>query len=226
MADDSVRCETLTNWKEKDPFTQYLNSPFKKAGSVTEALLKKELRMIEARDVTLHTFHSKASRRMGGDWPRVDRAPSHPGVIVTFEKPGPDGTGWTTLRFPCNTYSRWEDNLRAIALALEALRKVDRYGVTTGAQYAGYKALPPGPTGPQAVPAMTPQEAGEWIVNVSGLNADHWTPAMMVEDTDAAEFIYKTAAKKVHPDKDGGSAEEFGKLETAMRIVREYQKGT
>ena len=49
------------------------------------------------------------------------------------------------MSYPCDKYSNWQANLRAIALSLEALRAEDRYGVTRRAeQYKGWaKLLPP-----------------------------------------------------------------------------------
>jgi len=45
---------------------------------------------------------------------------------------------------PCDSFRDWEANLRAIALSLEHLRAVDRYGVTTEEeeQYTGWLRLP------------------------------------------------------------------------------------
>lgn len=40
--------------------------------------------------------------------------------------------------FATDQYEKWEHNVRAIALTLEALRAVDRYGATQGRQYAGF----------------------------------------------------------------------------------------
>jgi len=54
--------------------------------------------------------------------------------------------------------------VRAIALALEALRKVDRYGVRSGSQYAGFKALPPG----DFAAAMTPELAAATEMMIQG----------------------------------------------------------
>src|SRR5690606_24676973 len=61
---------------------------------------------------------------------------AHPGVILSFDsKVG-------HLSYPCDTFTSWQDNLRAVALALEALRKLDRYGVTKrGEQYRGFLAI-------------------------------------------------------------------------------------
>ena len=71
--------------------------------------------------------------------PKSTATPGHPGVVVAFDSiHGP-------LRYAVDTFTHWHDNLRAVALSLEALRKVDRYGVTrTGEQYRGFAALPSG----------------------------------------------------------------------------------
>lgn len=46
-------------------------------------------------------------------------------------------------RFGADRYADWRDNLRAIALTLEALRAVDRYGLTPERQqYRGFTATP------------------------------------------------------------------------------------
>jgi hypothetical protein len=43
-----------------------------------------------------------------------------------------------------DTHERWEHNVRAIALTLELMRAVDRYGATQGRQYAGFQQLTAG----------------------------------------------------------------------------------
>jgi hypothetical protein len=68
--------------------------------------------------------------------PRANATPEHPGVIVSLD------SKFGHLSYPCDTFTTWQDNLRAVALALEALRKVDRYGVTKrGEQYRGFLAI-------------------------------------------------------------------------------------
>lgn len=83
--------------------------------------------------------------------------PEHPGVILAFDArklmdnfAGSKGG----LSFVQDHY----DNLRSIALTLEALRTVDRYGGTEhGEQYQGFRTLPsapvPSPTNPRYVAA-------------------------------------------------------------------------
>lgn len=68
----------------------------------------------------------------------------HPGVEVSFE------VGDRRVAFHTDAYPSLPANLRAIALGLEALRAVDRYGITsTGEQYAGFAQLTAG--GPDPV---------------------------------------------------------------------------
>lgn len=111
-------------------------SPFSARLSDTLELLARELRAVNARQVILQVALGEADIRLDG-FPKANRTARHPGVILSFEsKHGP-------LKFAVDRFWGWEDNLRAIALGMEALRKVDRYGVTRrGEQYTGWKALP------------------------------------------------------------------------------------
>lgn len=49
--------------------------------------------------------------------------PASSGVRVTFE------SRYGPLVYATDRFDHWRDNVRAIALGLEALRKVDRYGI-------------------------------------------------------------------------------------------------
>jgi hypothetical protein len=100
------------------------------------ALLARELRQLGAKNIVVQAAVTDADIRLDGKL-RANAYPEHPGVILTFDsKFGP-------LSYPCDRFTTYQDNLRAIALALEALRKVDRYGVTKrGEQYTGWKAIP------------------------------------------------------------------------------------
>lgn len=76
--------------------------------------------------------------------PRAGFKVLHPGAEVSFD------VGARRLAFHTDAYKSLHFNLREITLGLEALRAVDRYGITsTAEQYAGFAMLPPG--GPDPV---------------------------------------------------------------------------
>jgi hypothetical protein len=116
-----------------------LSSPFTASLSSTLDVLRREVRHLRPRRVILEADFREADLRQDG-LPRADRNARTPGLVLTLV-----GTPHGDLRYPCATFGHWDENLRGIALALEALRKVDRYGVTMrGEQYQGWKALPAG----------------------------------------------------------------------------------
>lgn len=179
------------------------SSPYSK----TLALLEREISHLGGRDVLIQTYHEKADIRIDG-WPRANaRVPSSPGVIVTFVK-----RGGQTLSFPCDRFMTWEDNLRAIALSLEALRTVDRYGVTKSAeQYRGFEALPrPTQHGP-----TTKSEA----VEVLGRESGHGEAFIEFATPAELEAAIRDAQRATHPDK-GGSAGRFEEVQQAAKILR------
>ena len=207
----------LLKWPGEE-HTPRINSAFRVGAFKTERMLRDELHKISARNIVLKTFHpEKAHRRDGGI--RVDaRAPWHPGVILEFEKPEltSDGdTRFAKISLPCDTYRLWEDNLRAIAMVLEGLRMIDRHGVSQGAQYQGYLALPPKPG------EMTVEDAAAFLATQGGVDG---AEGALLKHEAFAETAYKAAAKKLHPDK-GGSDKEFAKLEKAMSLIREHFAG-
>jgi hypothetical protein len=118
-------------------FEGWSGSPFRASWSDTVGLLVDEVRHLRPSDTILEIDIREQDLRMDG-MPRATARAGQPGVILTLV-----GTPHGDLRYPCSTFRSWQANVRAIALALQALRKVDRYGVTKrGEQYAGWKGLP------------------------------------------------------------------------------------
>lgn len=107
--------------------------------SSTTTLLERELRMLKAVPGTVILQMEVTDRDIRKDgWIRANASPRGPGVILTFES-----RLHGHLSYPCDSFTDWQANVRAIALALEALRKVSRYGVGRhGESYRGWKALP------------------------------------------------------------------------------------
>lgn len=118
-------------------------SPFSAKWATTRDELHRELHAITAQMVTLEVDLQPIDFRQDGG-PRADRqTPRSPGVRLTFRAAGLEGSPLRS--FEASTFSTWADNVRALALGLESLRRVDRYGITKhGEQYAGFRALPPG----------------------------------------------------------------------------------
>lgn len=182
--------------------TRRERSRFDTAWSKTLRELQTEIRALGGRAVVLQVAMPESAFRIDG-YPRATAKADHPGVILTMDsKHG-------ALSYPCDTYDDWQDNVRAITLALEALRKVDRYGVTKrGEQYQGWKALPPGAT--PMPPAMTPREADEFLMEVTDL------PYPLHADDRAVMF--RRAQRKAHPD-TGGDPALFVRVMQAGQIL-------
>lgn len=117
-------------------------SPFGASHGQTLRLLRTELAHIVARrsaPVVIQLALREQDIRQDG-LPRANaRQPEHPGVILAFD------SRYGPLRYATDVFTDWQANLRAIALGLESLRRVDRYGITKrGEQYAGWRALEAG----------------------------------------------------------------------------------
>lgn len=174
-------------------------APFRAGWRQTLELLDRELRLIAATSRVLQVDIPERDFRIDG-FPRANARQNGPGVILTFT-----ASVAGDLSYPCDTYTDWQDNLRAVALALEALRKVDRYGVTKrGEQYAGFKALPPGGIALSA--SMTPGEARN-VLLVSAL-----------DEPDEVRAAFRRAQRQTHPD-HGGDASDFDRVMRAGRAL-------
>jgi hypothetical protein len=124
--------------------------------------------------------------------PRSGQAePRDPGAAVYFQLKG------KATALACDKWDRIADNIAALAQHIDALRRIDRYGVGTLAQaFAGYAALP----------AST-----ESWVTVLGVAPT----ATLAEIEDA----FRRLAKAAHPDV-GGSHEQMTRLIAARDAAR------
>lgn len=181
-------------------------SPFGANWGGTLALLEREIRHLGGRQVVMAVETEPRWIRNDGGL-RADARLKDPGVIIEF-KVGPD-----LLAFPCDRFNYWQDNVRAIALALEALRKVDRYGVRQGKQYEGFKALP-GAGG--ASVTMDAAAAARLVAELSG--GWHTAPAIL-SDAGIAQVALRSAAGRTHPDRLSGSVEQFQQVQAARAVL-------
>jgi hypothetical protein len=121
----------------------------------TLALLAHEIEWISGRDVIIGAGFREGDVRQDG-MPRANaREPMHPGIEISFD------SARGRLTYSTDICQRWQHNVRSIALGLEALRAVDRYGIThRGEQYAGFLALAAGGPDPVRGKALVEQAGG------------------------------------------------------------------
>lgn len=213
--------KSIVNWPGL-PTKERKNSPFRTGYRETLKLLDFELEKLNARSpVLIQSYHRERDIRIDGLLRPDAQKPDSPGVIITGDVWIPDGTfneqgaplgKYRPISFPCDKFFDWKDNLRAIALSLEALRKVDRYGVTkSGEQYRGWTALPPAPSTDSK---MTEDEAAIFIAGHSGV-----ATVVVLKSRDGLESAYRAAARKLHPDA-GGKDSDFVRLGQAVELLR------
>jgi hypothetical protein len=199
----------------------------------TREVLGRELVALGARNVVMQLDVTDRDCRLDGRL-RVDARPGHPGVIIAFDsKHGP-------LKYATDLYNRgawrregalpgWQCNVRAIGLGLEALRRVDRYGITQrGEQYTGWKALGAGMAmgaGGSVRPGFTLENAAAFLVEHGEWGPEPGDPGDLVDSPIASELIaayYRSAATRLHPDV-GGDPDLFVALGEARRMLDQHQ---
>jgi len=169
--------------------------------------LDRELWQVGAGDVTLQIDCPEQDIGRNG-MPRADARIRSPGVVLRF-----DHGSLGRVEYPCDLYVDWWSNLRAISLTLNALRAVDRYGVTsTGQQYAGFRQLPDG----SGRTPLTPEQAADIIADASGMEA-----AAILEFAAVRDVAIARALRATHPDSEGGSADNFDTVKRAEAALAE-----
>lgn len=144
-------------------------------------------RQIEAIGGTAPTLSTNVRLRMNGQPDARNDVVVDPGAAVYFRFKG------KAVVFACDRYERVADNIAALSAHIDALRRIERYGVGSLEQaLSGYKALPA-------------DTAADWR-SVFGL-----TEGASAEDVDRE---YKRLARQRHPD-HGGSDEAMAHLNRA-----------
>jgi hypothetical protein len=113
------------------------------------------------------------------------RKPEDPGIAVYFNLNSKEQC------IPCDKWDRAEDNIRAVAKTIEALRGLERWGAKemVNAAFRGFKALP-------SPDEVTPMHA--WYFEG-------------YRTKDEAKSRYRELAKKMHADV-GGDLTEFNEM--------------
>jgi hypothetical protein len=181
-------------------------SKFKTRWAATLLLLDREIKHLGGRKVEIATDVQGRHLRQDGQL-RADARPGYP-VILSFLVDG------QRLRFPCDTFAWWQDNLYAIVKALEALRMVERYGVSKTSQYAGFKALPS-----QTAPTMRAEDAAEAIAVQANSFA---TPSLILSDVAIAKAAVRAAIHRTHPDRNDGARQQYDRVDEARKVLSSH----
>lgn len=184
---------------ENPPKAGKIPSPFDAPLTATLHVLQRELKMLNARQIVLQVGYREQDLRLDG-MPRATARMIHDGVALSFE------SKWGPLRYETNEFTQryyssgegWQQNLRAIALGMESLRKVDRYGVSKrGEQYTGWRAIPMSTDAADSLTSAT--QAREYL-------QEKWSGDITA------------AIKATHPDA-GGDSDEFRRVMKAKELI-------
>lgn len=185
---------------------------FKAPWSSTLELLDRELGYLDARDVVIEADFTEVDIRLDG-WPRANaRQPQHPGVRVAFDsKHG-------ALVYATDTCAFWQHNLRSVGLGLEALRAVDRYGVTSsGEQYRGWRQIGAG-SAIEVPPFTTAADAWRHLQMEAAVPASDVTHLPGEVSAATVQRVTRRAQAASHPDR-GGDPEAFRLVQAATELV-------
>lgn len=174
--------KTETNKKEDGRFKQTL------AGALNN--LKNECTRLGGKNLVLSSNYTLGCER-----------PAEPGVVAYFQLEE------ANIAIPCDRWKLVEHNVQAIALTIEAMRGMERWGAKhmITAMFTGFKALP------QKGSGMDP-----YVVLKLPLGKE----VTEAEITAA----YKRRAKEVHPDVPGGSEEQWREVREAHDLLMQNAK--
>jgi hypothetical protein len=184
---------TVRPFDGRPPPRGYQHSRFDTTFRRTLKTLAKEMEHLDASNIVVELDVSERDIRLDG-FPRANARIGNPCVAISFDsKHGP-------LRYATGEYDSWQDNIRAIAVSLEALRAVDRHAVSKrGEQYRGWRAIPMSTDPADAI--QTPEQAHAVLEPFAG--------------------DWKRAAAATHPDKPDGNAIEFRKVMRAKEVLED-----
>lgn len=172
---------------------------------VARKSLRQELGRLGARNVVIST---NIPVRQDGEMHAgmADRKVADPGIAVYFSLKGKQ------MVMAQDAYVSIAGNMRSLALAIEAMRALERHGGGTMMEraFGGFAALP----GPEGSKPKRP-----WYIVLNYGESDEARADLSVEEIEAR---YRTLAKRRHPDAEGGSTEAFQELTEARDEAVRY----
>lgn len=185
MADDNVGTQAYPlQWPAGVPRTNApSHSPFQATIKAADVAIRREVRLMGG---SLPVVSSNLELRRDGFPYAGQRQPNDAGVAVYFLRRG------RQMVFACDKWRKVEDNMRAIAKTIEALRGIERWGSSDLMEraFTGFEALP------------APEQ---------------WWQTLGVAQKATREEInaaYRAKARAAHPD-TGGSEAAMARLNSA-----------
>jgi hypothetical protein len=187
-------------------------------GSTYSSTSKQSLSVADSRDRLYHELQllgaskviisSNLKLKIDGTSLGNQSNPADPGVAVYFH----------IAKLPhclsCDTWDRAADNLAAIAKYVKAMRGQIRWGVAdVASMFAGFKALP----GAIITPTMSVDDAARFVATWAGVTTG------TVLDNKCFSDSYRAAARKLHPDANGGiERPEWHQLQSAKSAIESH----
>lgn len=174
------------------------NSPFRQSLDRSQRALHDEVRRMGGTNLVIST--DLPVRNDGGIYAAyLDKLIPDPGVAVYFKYKGKE------VVMCCDRYRRVWENIYALAKGIEALRGMERWGVSEflDRAFTGFTALPPA--------------YGEVV------RQKNWWEILLCSqhDTDAVvKDSYRMLAKKYHPDSPSGDTVRFQELNAAFEEAK------
>jgi hypothetical protein len=208
------RIRPLGPWDKPKTELRRSSGTFKATWSDTIELLQYEVYQLGGSVIAAQIDVAEAAIRRDGML-KADAKVGSPAVKISFESiHGP-------LSYATDVYEKrwsgdmpgWQANVRAIALGLQALRAVDRYGITrTGEQYRGFTALGSKPAGHDDLTSIDAM-----LIFGDALQREMTTAE--AQDKESINRLYRAAVKATkHPDQ-GGSTQVFLLLTKARDVL-------
>jgi hypothetical protein len=182
-------------------------APFKSNWTKDLAALERELKHLGARKVELALELKRGAMDLRQDG--MLRSDARPGRAIILSFLDRDGVRHA---YPCDTYGWWQDNVHAIAVVLEDLRRAERYGVQSALLRAGFKALPS-----QTAPTMGSHEAARTLAFFTAGDV-----AKILSDPTAAKSEVRSAVHKTHPDRNEGRREAYDRVDEARKVLSSH----
>jgi hypothetical protein len=205
----NIRFKPLGVWPRAETIDRQ-PSRFKSNYNGTLRLLEKELDHLGAEDAELQLDMKLSDIAIHG-WPKANARATSPRIILSFTAYALEDA--PVRVFPCDAFTYWEDNLRAIALTLHDLRRIDRYGTAlAGEQYAGFKQI-----GATSTVTMSAVDAAMSLQEVTRLPA-----TIILSDASVAKEAVRAAIARTHPDRNAGDRKAYDAVDQARSILSSH----